>query len=117
MPRLQRNDRDYLYRSGAGADDPDPFATKVDPILGPHRRIVGFTSELLGIRNNRGERRGQYARCTDEVEAAVGAAVLRGQAPSIGRLVVDGGLDPGPELDIALQVQTVGDVLKVTLHF
>jgi hypothetical protein len=77
--------------------------------------VVGLAREVLDAGDPGQGGRRQRAHRGDEIARPVAAAVLQGDLPGDAGLVEGGGLHRAPELDVAAQVERVGDVVQVAL--
>ena len=110
---LLGDDRDRLHGGRAGADDRDALAGEVDALLRPVAGVVAGAREGVEARELRRVGRGQAARGHDAVGCRHAGAVARSPAPSGPGLVEGRRLHARVELDVAAQVEAVGDVVGV----
>ena len=103
---------DRLDAGRAGADHGDALAGEIHRLLRPSRGVKRRALEIVapldpgqGGRRERADRGDQEAR----TEAA---AVLQRDGPAPRILVVDGRRHPAAKLDIAAQVELVGDMVE-----
>ncbi len=109
--------RDGLDAGGAGADHRDALARKTDRFLGPVMRVAGLALEALDAGNARQNRRRQHAdRGDQEARGAMRAVVERDLPASAVFLVMRRG-HCGFELDVAPEVELVGDVVQIPFGF
>ena len=112
---LVRDGGDDLHAARPGADDRDPLAGEVDRRRRPQPGVVRLTPEVLASGHVRVVGHREDAGGGDqEPRPDLGAVAVRDR-PARRRLVVDGGRDPGPEADVAPQVEPVHHVVEVAL--
>lgn len=106
--------RDQLHRGGAGADDRDAVAGRVEVVV-PGGGVDDLAVEVVDTRDVRGVRLGQEAGRRDQVPRPQGAAVGEVDLPVPGLLVPAGALDTDVEPHVPAHVVLVGDVGGVLL--
>ena len=116
MGRLLGDLRDHLEPGRPGAHDGHPLAGEVDGTVGPSAGVEDVALERLDSRDLGILRNGQAAHGRDKESTADLAAPVGGDLPSRRRLVEDRSGDHGVELDVAPQVEAVGDVVGVPQH-
>ncbi len=109
--------RDQLDSSGAGADDADALAGELDAVLRPARGVVPVAVELLEAVEGRPVDRREAPRRHHAVPRGEMAPVRGHDLPAPARLVVTGAGDPRVQLDVAAEVEAVGDVVQVAEDF
>src|SRR5438128_1727054 len=111
--RLLGDEWDRLDGRGAGADHPDPLAAEVGTLMRPASRVIRGTPEAFPPRELRHlSRRQTPGRHDAEARRHAIAAVGR-DGPSPAGLVEGRSGHPGRDLDVAPQVEAVGDVIDV----
>ena len=110
---LLGDDRDRLDRRRAGADHADALAGEVDALVRPAAGVVRRALEAVDAREVRRVRRRQAAGRHDAERAETSVAALGRDRPAPRRLVEGGRGDARVELDVAAQVEAVGDVVEV----
>src|SRR4030095_2667946 len=110
---LSRDDRDRLDGRGAGADHPDPLAAEVDALVRPASRVIRGTPEALPARKLRYLGRGQATGRHDAEARRHAVAVVRRDGPAPAGLVEGRYRHPRSDLDVAPQVEAIGDVIDV----
>src|SRR5207248_2088621 len=108
---------DRLHRGGARADHRDALALEADRLLRPVMRMKGLAAEALDPGDARHRRRRQDADRGDQEARAVAAAVLQHDVPAARLLAVTHRGDAAVELDVAAQVELVGDMVEIALGF
>ena len=117
MPGLLGHDRDRLDGGRARADDAHGLAREVDALMRPVAGMVGRPPELGEAVDLRRVGRGQATHGGDDEARRQPVALVRLDAPHVGSLVEHGGGNPGLELDVATQVEAVGDVIGIAQDF
>jgi hypothetical protein len=117
MSSLLRDQRDRLDRGGAGADDGDPLAAEVDALMWPVAGLVPFALEPIEPREGRRLRCREAARRHDREPRRDFVAAVRPNSPAGRRFVECGFGHAGRELDVAPQVEPVGDMVDVFQDF
>ena len=113
----RRDGLDDLHARGAGADDGDLLAGEIHRPARPAAGMEGLPAEALDARNARQGVRRQRADGGDQEARAKALACLERHGP-LSRGVVEGGRDDvGVALDVAAQVEPVGDVVQVAERF
>ncbi len=115
VARRLRDLGDGLHAGGTRADDGHALAHEGHGLLGPEPRVIGLALEVLDARDSRQRGGGERADCGDEIARAVEGAVFQRDVPRLAVFVPGRGLHPASELDVAAQVELVGDVVQVTL--
>ena len=110
---LPGDDRNRLHAAGAGAYDRHAFSRKVDGVVRPGAGVVPVALEGLQPLDPGDVARGYAADAGDEVPGGYPVAVVGLDLPQVGFLPEGGGRDAGVELDVATQVEAVGDVVEV----
>ena len=104
---------DGLHAGGAGADHGDALALEVDRLFRPARGVERASLETVAALDARQGRRRQRADRRDQEARREAAAVVQRNAPASRRLVIDGRGDAAGKLDVAAQVELVGDIFAV----
>ncbi|SUF56478.1 Uncharacterised protein [Prescottella equi] len=105
--------RDRLDARRAGADHPYPLAVEVDAVVGPVRGVEDVAGEGVEAVEVGGVGVRQRTRGDDEEARRDDVAAVGADGPA-QRLLVEGrGRDAGVELDVAAQIEAIGDVLEV----
>ena len=102
-----------LHAGCPGADDGDALALEADRLMRPARGMAGLALETLDSLDPRHCRRGQRAKRGDQETCGMAAAVLQCDGPVARVLLPVRGGDAAAELDVAPQVELVGDVVEV----
>ena len=109
--------RDGLNAGGAGADHRDALARKTDRFLGPVMRVAGLALEALDAGNARQNRRGQHADRGDQEAGGTVRAVVERDLPTSAVFLVMRRGHCGFELDVAPEVELVGNVVQIPFGF
>ena len=110
---LPGDDWNRLHAAGAGAYDRHAFSRKVDGVVRPGAGVVPVALEGLQPLDPGDVARGYAADAGDEVPGGYPVAVVGLDLPQVGFFAEGGGRDAGVELDVATQVEAVGDVVEV----
>ena len=105
--------RDRLDRGGAGADHGDALSAEVDPLGRPLASVKPLAFEVIEARERRALDRRQIAGCHHTPAAGQGVLLRGGDHPLVVLVVEAGGLHLGVELDIAPEIEAVGNVIEV----
>ena len=108
---------DGLHAGGAGADHRHALPFEADRLVRPARSVAGLALEALYARDAGHGRRGKGADGGDQETCGEVAAVFQHDIPAPRRVAVVGGAHPGLELDVAAQVELVGDEVEITQSF
>ncbi len=108
-----REHRRALDAGGPGADQADPLAAEVHPIVRPLASVVPAPREARQAWNVRQVGRGQAAHGRDQEMRAVALAGVGLDQPAVGRRVVAGGSDPRLQADVGPQCVAIGHVVQV----
>ena len=113
MSGLLGDHGDRLDRRRTGADDADALAGEVDPLVGP--RPVWYVAPAKISSPSSPGRFGvdRHPVAITQKRAVSRVALVGGHGPRRRALVEDGRLDPRLELDVAPQVEPVGDEVEV----
>ena len=104
---------DRLHAGGAGADHGHALAREAHRLVRPVAVWKDWPGERVHALDARQRRRRQRADGGDQKTRAVPAAVLQRHVPAPRRLLVVGGGHTAAELDVAAQVELVGDVVEI----
>ena len=104
---------DGLHTRGAGADDGDALAREAHRLVRPARGVERLPLESVDALDARQGRSGQRADGGDEEAGAMAAAVVQRHGPGAGVVLPVGGGDAAAELDVAAEVELVGDVVEI----
>src|SRR6185437_14385555 len=104
---------DGLNAGGARSNHRDALAGEVDRRFRPARGVEGATLKTVDAFNSRHRRRRERTDRGDQEAGTEAAAVLQRHVPASRRLVPDRCRNPALELDVAAQVEFVGDVVDV----
>src|SRR5205085_3453804 len=104
---------DRLHRSRAGADHRDALALEADGLVRPPARVVRLSAEALDARDRGHGGRREGPDGGDQEPGSRSPTVLALDLPLAGGLVVDRGPDAAAELDVAAQIELVGDEVAV----
>ncbi len=113
VPRGLGHLGDGLHAGGAGADHRHALACEAHRLVRPRGGMERLALERVDARNARHGRRRERADGRDQEARAVPAAVLQGHLPGAGVVLVVRGSHPALELDVAAQVELVGDVVEI----
>ena len=108
---------DGLHASGAGADDGDTLAFEADRFVRPAGGVAGLAPKGFHAWNGGHGGGGEGADGGDEEARSEGDAVFEGDGPGAGIVVVVGSFHAAAELDVAAEVEFVGDVVEVAEGF
>jgi hypothetical protein len=111
------DDRRRLDAGRARANLGDALAAEIDAFVGPEPRVIPLTLERLEAGNFRHVGRRQTPHGSDQELGLEFLASLGRDRPTVGGLVVGGAGDAGVEMDVALQVQLVGDEVHIAQDF
>ena len=104
---------DRLDRGRAGADHRDALAREAHRPMRPRAGMVGLAAKALDARDGRHGRRRQGSDRGDQEPRPRAPAVVALDLPLVGGLVIGDRLYPAIELDVAAQVELVGDEVAV----
>ena len=104
---------DGLDAGRTRADDADPLALEVDRLLRPAGRMIGFALESLDAVDARQRMRRQRPEGRDQKRAAGALTAFQSHIPARFGLVPRGSNDTTLKLDVALEIEPVGDVLQI----
>ena len=107
---------DRLHRGGAGADHRDALAGEAHPFLGPVMGVAGLALERVDAWDARHGRRREHADGGNQQTCAVAPAILQHDVPAARFLAVMRGGDAALKLDVAAQVEPVGDMVQIALR-
>ena len=107
--------RDGLHAGRAGADHRDALAFEAHRFLRPVMGVAGLALECRDAGDGRHRRRRQHADRGNQQASGVAPAVLQDDVPAARVFLVMGGGHPAPALDVAAQVELVGDVIQIAL--
>ena len=110
---LAGDDRDRLDRGGAGADDADALAGEVHLRVRPVAGVIGRAREALQTREGRDPGGRQTSGRHDAEAGRHAVAAIRLDLPPVRRLVEARRGHPRLELNVAPEIEAVGDVLDV----
>ena len=113
MFRLARDHRDRSARRTSRCRSPRPWAGEVDALMRPEAGVVPLALEVLQALEVGHPRRREIARRHDEVARADLLAAVGLDRPFAGLAVEQRRRDAGVELDVAAQVEAIGDVVDV----
>src|SRR5277367_1906797 len=99
------------------ADHADALAGEIYTVVWPLARVVPVALELPQAGNVGYVGGGEAADGSDEKLHNECLVVFRADAPAIGRLVVMRRRHPAVELNVALQVELVGDDIQISQNF
>ena len=106
-----------LDAARARADEPDALPREVDALPRPRRREVHVTFEGVETRDV-GRDRGRQASDRGDEEARRHRVVVVGaDLPAVRDVVERGRSHAGGELDVASEIEAIGDVVEVPLDF
>jgi len=108
---------DGLHGGRARADHRDTLTLEVDRFLGPMRGVAGLALERLDARDARHGRCRENANGGNQEACVVAPAILQRDVPAARLFPVVRGADAAVELDVATQVELVGDVVEIALCF
>src|SRR5882757_2069773 len=117
VPDLARNGLDGLDAGGAGADHGDALAGKIHRLLRPTRGVEGLALEIVAALDARQRRRRQWADRGDQEAAAVARAARKRDLPAPAVILIDRSGDAALELDVAAQIEFVGDMVAIAQRF
>ena len=106
---------DGLHAGRTRTDHRDPLAGIVDRRLRPQAGVVGLALKILDALEFGHGRRGERAHGGDQKPRPVVAAILQPDIPAIAVFIEDRRGDPGGELDVAAQIELVGDIVEIAL--
>ncbi len=106
---------DGLHAGRAGADHRDALALEANRFLRPVMGVAGLARERLDPGDARHRRRREHADRGDQEARAVAPAILQDDVPAARVLLVVRGGDAALELDVAAQVELVGDIIQIAL--
>src|SRR5271168_2215581 len=101
----------------AGADHADALAREVRFLMRPARRVKRLAFETVDAGEIRNIVRRQYADRRDEKSRARPVAIVEANLPLVRRLVEARRIDARVELDVAAQIEFVGNEIQITLGF
>ena len=108
--------RNRLYPRGASPDHANAFALKRNRLLRPAAGVVALTGKIVESREVGFVGRREGADCADQKLSRDTLASAGLNCPALYRFVITGVAYPGLKLDVAAQVEPVGDVLKVVQY-
>ncbi len=108
------DDRRGLDAGGAGADQSDALAAEIDAFMWPLPGVIPPPGERIEPGDVRDIGRRQATHGSDQERRRQDFARFGIHAPDIRRLIVMRGSHAGVEADVALQVETVGDMIEIT---
>ena len=111
--RRLRHFLDGLNAGRTGADHRDPLALEAHRLVRPARGVAALPLEGLDAVDARHGEGRERADGGDQEARGVGAAVLERDLPAPRLLVPVGRADLAAELDVAAQVELVGDLVQV----
>ena len=117
MAGLLSHLRNDLNTRGARADDADALASEIDAFTRPLCRVVPLARELLDAGEGRQTNCRQATGGHDAISGGVLTAVVRGHFPFAGGFIEMRRRDAGFQLDVAAQIEAVGDVVQVRQNF
>ena len=106
---------DGLHTGGAGADHRDPLALEFHGFVGPIMRVAGLAPETLDAGDARHGRRRQDADGSDQKPRIIAPAILQRDVPASRLLTVVRRRHAAVELDVAPQVELIGDIVQIAL--
>jgi hypothetical protein len=115
MADFLRDLRDELHAGGAGADDADAFAREVRLLTRPPGGMKRLALEAIDACEIGDIMRRQDADRRDEKFSARASAVAEPHFPLIRGLIEARRFDARVELDVAAQVELIGDVVEIAL--
>ncbi|MBV8401489.1 MAG: hypothetical protein JOZ17_22620 [Acetobacteraceae bacterium] len=104
---------DRLHSGGTSADDPHALAGKIDPFFRPAVRVAGLALERADTRDVRHRRRREDSTGGDKEARGITTAILQRQFPTARLVPVLCRDDAAVELDVAMQVELVGDIIEI----
>src|SRR5262249_28228520 len=104
---------DGLHTGRARADDGHALAFETHQLVRPARGMTGLALEALDAFDARHGRCRQGADRGDQEAAGVTAAVVQRHVPAPRLLAPMSRRDAAPELDVAAQVELVGNVVEI----
>jgi hypothetical protein len=113
VSNVARDGLDGLDAGRAGADHGDALAREIDRRMRPSCGMKGSSSKIVAAFDARQGRRRQRADRGDQETCAEAAAVLQCDAPALCGLVIGRCRHPAPKLDVAAQIEFVGDVIEI----
>ena len=117
MADLAGNGLDGLHAGGAGADHGDALAGEIHRLLRPSRGVEGRSLEIVAPLDPRQGRRRQRPDRGDQEPRAEAAAVLQRDGPAPRSVLVNRRRNPAAKLDVAPQVELVGDMVEIAQRF
>ena len=112
---LRGDRRRGLDAARAGADEPDALAGEVDAIARPRCGEVDVTVEAIEPGDVGRDRGRQAPDRGHEIARRHRVVVVGADLPPVRRVVERGRGDAGGELDVAAQIEAIGDVVEVPL--
>src|SRR5207302_10018390 len=106
-----------LNRRRAGTDAADAQTGEVNAFVRPEASVIPAAFEGIQAFEIRSVGGRQAADGHDAVAGGIPLAVVGLDVPTVGGFVVVGVRDASVELDVAAQVETVGDVVEVAQDF
>src|SRR6516162_2578820 len=107
---------DGLYAGGTSADHRDALASELHRFFRPIMRMAGLALERLDAGDGRHCRRRQHTDSGNQETRIVVPAVFQNHIPTARVLLVAGGADATPELDVAAQIELVSNVVQIALR-
>ena len=116
MPDAAGDGLNGLHAGGAGPDYCNPLAGEVDRFVRPSGGVEGLALEFVYALDPRHGGGGERANGGDQETGAEAAAVLQRDVPVARFLLPTRRGDPAFELDVASQIELVGDEIEVSLR-
>ena len=113
MRGLFGDDGDRLDARRSGADDADALAGEIHALMRPLPGMIAFAAKRLASLEVRDLRRGEAPDRGDEVGGRQPVAPVGLDHPFAAGLVIAGTGHAGAELDVAPQVELVGDIIQI----
>ncbi len=104
---------DGLHAGRTGADDRDALALEADRFVRPAGGVAGLAAEGLDPLDAGHGRGRERADGGDQEAGGVAGAVFQRHVPGSRGFLPVGGGDPAVELDVAAEVELVGDVVQI----
>ncbi len=106
---------DGLYARRAGTDHRDALTLEANRFLRPVMGVAGLATERLDAGDGRHGRGREHADSGDQQASRVAPAVLQDDVPAARVLLVVCSGHPALELDVAAQIELVGDIVEIAL--
>src|SRR3954454_6587521 len=106
---------DRLHGGRAGADDANPLAGNIDALLGPAMGMAGQAFECIDAGNVRHCRRRENANRGNQKTRRKPVTTLKRNLPAASLFLVMRRVDAAVELNVATQVEFVGDIVEIAL--